>query len=83
MSEVDVAYYLADGSTARARYPHDGNSDPIDAITALLNDKARSGKLLEVDSIDINSGTGSSIYIVPSQVQAIIVEKVFDLTGVA
>ena len=49
----------------------------------MLNDKARSGKLLEVDSIDINSGTGSSIYIVPSQVQAIIVEKVFDLTGVA
>jgi hypothetical protein len=83
MSTIEVAFYMSDGSTGRSVFPHDGSTDSVDAIEALLREKKRAGKLLQVDSIDINSGSGSDIFIVPGHVIAVIVQKSLDLSGVA
>ena len=49
VTEVQVAYYMSDGSTARAQYPST-NTDPTAAVEALLKEKKQSGAALAVDS---------------------------------
>lgn len=80
---VVVAYYLSDGSTARARYPHDGARPVVEDVEATLALAKRTGKLLAVDSIDAETDATMDTFIVPQHVIAVRVEKGLDLAGVA
>jgi hypothetical protein len=84
MNQIDVAFYASDGTTFRSTFPAPpAGTDPIEAIEQLLREKKRTGKLLECDSADINSGSGSRIFLVPSAVIGVIVQKSFDYSAVA
>jgi hypothetical protein len=72
--ELTVAYYLSDGTTARASYPYDSNTDPAEAVEALIREKKRSGSGIAVDSMDISSGTGAERFIAPSHIVAWVIE---------
>jgi hypothetical protein len=76
---VVVTYYLSDGSTARARYP----AGDIEAVEDTLRLARRTGKLLQVDSIDNLKEENMDRYIVPSAVVAVMIERaaVADLLG--
>jgi hypothetical protein len=68
---VVVAYYLSDGSSARARYP----AGTIEDVETTLSVAKRTGKLIQVDSIDTLKGENMDTYIVPSAVIAVRVER--------
>jgi hypothetical protein len=72
LTEVQVAYYLSDGTTARASYPST-NADPVEAVEALIREKKRSGSGLAVDSLDIASSDGAERFIAPSHIVAWVV----------
>jgi hypothetical protein len=80
---VLVAFYMADGSTARSRYVHDGARPVVEDVEATLSVAKRSGKLLQVDSIDAETDSTMDTFIVPSHVIAVRVEKKLDLAGVS
>ena len=40
LTELTVAYYLSDGTTARASYPYDSNTDPAEAVEALIRERS-------------------------------------------
>jgi hypothetical protein len=73
LTELTVAYYLSDGTTARASYPYDSNTDPAEAVEALIKEKKRAGKLLAVDSLDIAQGSGVERLIVPGAIVAVVI----------
>ena len=50
LDSIQVAFFLSDGTTARAEYPE--NPDPCAAVEALIMDKKRSGSGIAVDSLD-------------------------------
>jgi hypothetical protein len=62
------AWYLSDGSTARSRYPHDGARPVIEDVEATLSLAKRSGKLIQVDSIDAETDSAMDTFIVPQHV---------------
>jgi hypothetical protein len=62
LTEVHVAYYLSDGTTARASYPST-NADPTEAVEALIREKKRAGSGLAVDSLDISGSDGAERFI--------------------
>lgn len=75
LTEVTVAYYLSDGTTARASYPNPSEgTDFVEAIERLIIEKKRTGKLLAVDSLDIASGGAAERFIVPGAVVAVVIE---------
>lgn len=76
---VLIAYYLSDGSTARARYKHDGARPVIEDVETTLSVAKRSGKLIQVDSIDAETNATMDTFIVPQHVIAVRIEKAGDL----
>jgi hypothetical protein len=78
---VTVAFQMVDGTTARNNYLHDGKADVISDVETTLSVAKRSGKMIQVDSIDDDHGHHMELFIVPSQVVAVKVEKVFDVVG--
>jgi predicted DNA-binding WGR domain protein len=70
---VSVAYYLSDGSTARARYPFDGQSDAVEEVETLIREKRRTGFGLAVDSLDSDQGVTAERFISPAHVVAWVV----------
>jgi ribosomal protein L18E len=79
---VTVAFQLVDGTVARNNYAHDGQAPVISDVETTLSVAKRSGKMIQVDSIDDDCGYNMDLFIVPSQVVAVKVEKVFDVVGV-
>jgi hypothetical protein len=69
VTEVQVAYYMSDGSTARAQYPST-NTDPTAAVEALLKEKKQSGAALAVDSLDSDQRQDAERFISPDHVVA-------------
>ena len=74
LTELTVAYYLSDGTTARASYPY-SNTDPAEAVEALIRDKKRQSKGLAVDSLDSETGAGAERFIAPSHIVAWVIER--------
>jgi hypothetical protein len=70
LTSVLVAYYLSDGTTARARYPWDGKSDAVEAVETLIREKKRSGSGLAVDSLDSEQDANAERFIAPSHIVA-------------
>ena len=70
---VAVAYYLSDGSTARACYPFDGQSDAVEAVETLLREKRRASSGLAFDSLDSDQPVGAERFISPSHIVAWVV----------
>jgi hypothetical protein len=66
-----VAFYLSDGTTARARYP----AGTIEDVETTLSLAKRSGKLLAVDSADSDDDHAMEIYLVPQHVVMVKIEK--------
>jgi hypothetical protein len=73
LTSVSVAYYLSDGSTGRASYPWDGQSDAVEAVEALLREKKRSGSGLAVDSLDSSDDVNAERFISPNHICAWVV----------
>ena len=73
LTSVAVAYYLSDGSTARATYPWDGQSDAVEAVETLIREKQRTGSGLAVDSLDSDQSVNAERFISPSQIVAWVV----------
>lgn len=73
LTELTVAYYLSDGTTARASYPY-SDTDPAEAVEALIREKKRAGKGIAVDSFDSSTGTGAERFISPSHIVAWVIE---------
>jgi hypothetical protein len=78
-----VAFYLSDGTTARSRYLHDGQRPVIEDVETTLSVAKRSGKLIQVDSLEAETDSTMDTFIVPSHVIAVRAEKKLDLVGVA
>ena len=70
LTSVSVAYYLSDGSTARARYPWDGQGDAVEAVETLIREKRRSGSGLAVDSLDSDQDVNAERFISPNHICA-------------
>jgi hypothetical protein len=73
LTSVLVAYYLSDGTTGRARYPWDGQSDAVEAVEMLIKEKKRSGSGLAVDSLDSDQDANAERFIAPSHIVAWVV----------
>jgi hypothetical protein len=69
-----VAFYLSDGTTARAHYP----AGTIEDVETTLSLAKRSGKLLAVDSADSDTDASMQIYLVPQHVVMVKIEKPLD-----
>jgi hypothetical protein len=76
---VLVFYYLADGTTARARYFHDGARPIIEDVEDTLKASQEAGKLIPVDSLDSEVGGTLRRYIVPAAVVAVGHEEQTDV----
>jgi hypothetical protein len=70
LERVQVAYYLSDGSTARASYPWDGQSDAVEGVETLIKEKRRSGSGLAVDSLDSNQAANAERFVSASHIVA-------------
>jgi hypothetical protein len=79
LTSVAVAYYMSDGSTARASYPWDRQGDPVEAVETLLREKRRAGAGLAVDSLDSDASPIAERFISPAH----IVGWVVSAAGVA
>lgn len=66
-----VAFYLSDGTTARARYP----AGTIEDVETTLSLAKRTGKLIQVDEADSDTDHTMDIFIVPSHVVLVKIEK--------
>jgi hypothetical protein len=78
---VLVVYYLSDGTTARARYFHDRQRSVIEDVADTLFAAQKKGRLIQVDSSDIDNGAQFDIYIHPAHIVEIKIEKAGDLLG--
>jgi hypothetical protein len=78
---VLVVYYLSDGTTARARYFHDGARPIIKDIQDTLTAAKESNSLIQVESSDIDDGAQFDIYIHPDHIVEVKIEKAGDLLG--
>jgi hypothetical protein len=74
-SGVLVVYYLSDGTTARARYFHDGKRPIILDIQDTITAAKESNSLVQVKSSDIDDGAQFDIYIHPDHIVEIKIEK--------
>ena len=70
-----VAYYLSDGSTARAAYLHDDARPMVLDVMDTLAAAKEAGKLIQVDSIDDDDGHSLELFIDPNHVVSVKVEK--------
>jgi hypothetical protein len=78
---VTVAYYMRDGSTARATYRHDNARPVVLDVEDTLRASKEQGKLIMVDSIDGENDFTMDTFISPDQAIAVRVEEAGDLLG--
>jgi hypothetical protein len=74
LTEITVAFYLSDGTTARASYPNPPQgTDPTEAVEALIREKKRSGSGIAVDSMDSETGGALERFIAPAHIVAWVI----------
>jgi hypothetical protein len=78
---VAVAFYLSDGTTARQRYPWDSGKDLAEAVELTISVAKRTGKGIQVESMDDGGGDGNLRFIAPAHIVAWVIEPGFDLTA--
>jgi hypothetical protein len=74
LTEIAVAFYLSDGTTARSSYPiPPEGTDPSEAVEELIRKKKRAGAGIAVDSMDSETGGALERFIAPAHIVAWVI----------